>query len=59
MPIYHFESKEAKLRRLMREFATRLGQEAGKDYKYDPDSDPVMKDILKRLDKPHPKKRGK
>jgi len=56
MPIFHFESKLAKRRRLMKEFATRLGQEAAKDFKYDPENDPVMADIFKRLGLPHPKK---
>lgn len=60
MSIFHFESKDSKLKRLMRELATRLGQEAAKDFKYEPDKDPVMKDIFKRLDlldSPHPNKK--
>lgn len=34
----------------MQQFATRLGQEAAKDFRYDPESDPVMKDIFNKLE---------
>ncbi|HZK86252.1 MAG TPA: hypothetical protein VFC58_16630 [Desulfosporosinus sp.] len=49
MPVFHFESKAAQHKRLMQQFATRLGQEAAKDFKYNPESDPVMKDIFNKL----------
>jgi len=42
MPIFHFESKEAKQKREIKEFGMRMGQEAAKNFiKYDPSSDPV------------------
>ncbi|WP_158291473.1 hypothetical protein [Desulfosporosinus sp. Sb-LF] len=56
MTILNFENKKEKKRRLTREFATRLGQEAAKDFRYDPYSDPVMADIFKGLGLPHPKR---
>lgn len=46
-------------KRLRREFATRLGQEAAKDFKYNPESDPVMVDIFKKLGLLRSKNRGK
>ncbi|HEY8909703.1 MAG TPA: hypothetical protein VIM51_05420 [Desulfosporosinus sp.] len=55
MPILPFESKEAKQKRLMLEFTTRLGQEKAKNFKYDPEKDAVMADIFKRLGLSHPK----
>ena len=49
VPVFHFESKAAQHKRLMKQFATRLGQESAKNFKYNPESDPVMKDIFNKL----------
>ena len=37
MPIFNFESKAERQRRRIHEFGTRIGQEAAKNSKYDPE----------------------
>lgn len=59
MPIFDFENKETKHKRRIREFGTKIGQEAAKNFKYDPESDPVLANLRKKLGLHHSKKRGK
>lgn len=59
MSIFNFESKDNKRNREMNEVADFIAYEATRKFKYDANSDPVLKDFRKKNGLPHPKKRGK
>jgi|GEM_PF-1852757 len=59
MSIFNFESKAERQSRRIHEFGTRIGQEAAKNSKYDPESDPVIMEFFKNPGLTHPKTPGK
>ena len=59
MTIFNFESKAERQSRRIHEFGTRIGQEAAKNSKYDPGSDPVIMKFFKKPGSMHPKTPGK
>jgi len=59
MSIFNFENKETRQKRRIQEFGTKIGREAAKNFKYDPNSDPVLADLRRKLGLTHSKKRGK
>lgn len=52
LPILPFESKEDRVKREMKKLAYEIAQEAARNFNYDPDNDPVLRDFRRKMGLP-------